>query len=69
MKTFRSPTPSHPHGAGNRLARGIGTQVAAVLLALLVTPSAFAFHDTHAELAPPVARDATPDAPDAAAKP
>ncbi|WP_280151585.1 hypothetical protein [Piscinibacter sp. XHJ-5] len=51
MKTFRSLALSHEHGAGNRLAGRIGAQVAAVLLAVLVTPSTLPTRDTHPDTA------------------
>ena len=50
MKTTRSLIPSH--GLGSRLAGRIGTQVAAVLLAVLVTPTTLPARDTHTYAAP-----------------
>lgn len=60
MKTV--PTQVHPHerDPGNGLARRIGTQLAAVLLAMVVVPSAFQAVDTHAEPTPPLKRGAVP---------
>lgn len=62
MKTVRSLIPPHGHGLGSRLAGRIGTQVAAVLLAVLVTPSTLPVRDTHSYASPaldPGARTST----------
>jgi hypothetical protein len=59
MKTIHSQAHPHGHGPGN-LARGLGRQVAAVLLAVLVTPAAFHASDAHSEPPPPVKRSAAP---------
>lgn len=59
MKTVHSQAHPHEHGPG-KLASGLGRQVAAVLLAVLVTPAAFHAGDAHSEPAPPIKSDAPP---------
>ena len=51
MKTTSSLTRSHEHGP-SRLAGRIGTQIAAVLLAMLATPSTLPTREPHAHAAP-----------------
>ena len=60
MKTV--PTQVHPleRDPGSNLARRIGTQLAAVLLAMVVVPSALQAVDKHAEPTPPLKRSAVP---------
>jgi hypothetical protein len=45
MKTVLSSTPAPARGAGTGLAGGLGTQLAALLLAVLVTPSTLPVRD------------------------
>jgi len=52
MKTIFSLTRSHEHDPSSRLAGRIGTQIAAVLLAVLVTPSTLPTREPHAHAAP-----------------
>ena len=58
MKTDRFLISLHTHGMGSRLAGRIGTQIAAVLLAVLVTPSMLPVRDTHSHAAPAPDRSA-----------
>lgn len=53
----RQPRPA----AGPSLARVIGAQLAALLVAVLVNPPPAALRDTHASPAAPLARDAAPE--------
>lgn len=50
--------PSSRDAAGSRLARAIGAQFAAVLLAVLVVPPIGVVGDTAAKASPPAARTA-----------
>jgi hypothetical protein len=60
MATLHTPTRSREAGSG--LARGIGAQIAALLMAVLVTAPPHAARDAAASAsAPPPVRSATPD--------
>lgn len=59
MKTIHSQAHPQEHGPG-KVANGIGKQVAALLLAVLVTPAAFHAADAHTEPAPPIKSSAAP---------
>jgi len=59
MKTAHSRTHPHEHGPGN-LAHGLGNQLAALLLAVLVTPAAFHAGDTHSQPVTPIKRITAP---------
>ena len=60
MKTVRSHTPSREHGPTSGLAGRIGTQLAAVLLAILVTPTTLPTRDAHDDATPAPDRSAAP---------
>ncbi len=59
VKTTHSQAHPQEHGPGD-LASGIGKQVAALLLAVLVTPAAFRAAAAHTEPAPPIKSSAPP---------
>jgi hypothetical protein len=63
MKILMFLSRLHRPAAGQRVARVVGTQLAALLVAVLVNPPPAALRDMHATSAAPLARDATPEEP------
>ena len=60
MKTMHSQVRPHENEPGSGLARRIGSQFAALLLAMMVMPSAFQANDTHSKPSPSLKPSAAP---------